>query len=83
MLNIFQKAWQKLRQNHLLMMAICCLIPIILIIGLLSLFKGSSDYWFWLIILLCPISHIWMMKGHKHSNSDKHEMTGDNKINKD
>lgn len=48
------------------MMALCCLIPIALIIGLLSLFKGSSDYWPWLIILLCPLMHLFIMKGHGH-----------------
>jgi len=66
MLKIF---WQKIKQNHLLMMALCCLIPIILIIGLLSLFEGSSKYWTWLIILLCPLMHIFMMRGHKNDDS--------------
>ena len=50
-------------------MAICCLAPVILIIAFLSLYKGSSNYWIWLIILLCPLLHIFVMRGHKHDNT--------------
>ena len=57
--------WQKIKQNHLLLMAICCLAPIVLFVDVLSFFKASSDYWIWLIILLCPLMHILMMRGHK------------------
>lgn len=46
-------------------MAVCCLAPVILVISFISLYKGSSNYWVWLIILLCPLVHIFMMKGHK------------------
>lgn len=55
------------------MMAICCLVPIALLVGILSFFKASNDYWAWLIILLCPLMHIWMMKGHKHSEAGEEE----------
>ena len=50
-------------------MAVCCLVPVILVIGFLSLYKGNSSYWTWLIILLCPLLHILMMKGHNHHHS--------------
>lgn len=45
-------------------MVLCCIAPLILIIGFLAFFKGSS-YWVWLIILLCPLLHIFIMRGHK------------------
>ncbi len=57
--------WQKIKQNHLLMMVVCCVVPIVLVIGLFSLFK-VGNYWIWLIILLCPLMHFFMMKGHGH-----------------
>lgn len=43
----------------------------ILIIGLLSWLRGSN-YFVWLIILLCPILHIWMMRWmmKKHRDDD-------------
>ena len=47
-----------------MVIAICCLSPIILIIGTLSLYKGDGNYWLWLIILICPLSHIFMMGEH-------------------
>ena len=60
-----------MRKNHFLLMALCCLAPIILVVGFLSLFKGSSNSWFWLIVLLCPLLHIIIMRGHKHGEVSK------------
>ncbi len=57
--------WQKIKRNHLLLMTLYCGVPIALIIGFLILFKSGSD-WTWLLILLCPLMHIFMMRGHKH-----------------
>lgn len=65
---MFKNIWKKIRQNHLLLMAICCLAPVILAIGFISLYKGSSNYWVWLIILLCPFLHILMIRGHKQES---------------
>jgi len=45
-------------------MALCCLAPLALIIGFSAFFRGG-DYWAWLIILLCPVLHILIMRGHK------------------
>ena len=53
-----------MKQKHLLLMALCCLAPIALVIGFLAFFKGGSSYWVWLIILLCPVLHFWMMRQH-------------------
>lgn len=50
-------------------MALCCLAPIVLIIGFFAFFKSGSNYWIWLIILLCPVLHILMMRGHKENES--------------
>lgn len=61
--------WSRVRQNHLLVVVLCCVVPIVLIVGFLALFKGSSDYWIWLIILLCPLIHLFMMRGHKHEDN--------------
>jgi len=57
----------KMKQKHLLLMALCCLAPLALIIGFSAFFRGGSSSWVWLIILLCPVLHFWMMKGHQEA----------------
>lgn len=65
-----ESLWQKIRENRFLLMVLCCLIPIT-IIGVLS-WVNRGNYWVWLIILLCPLMHIWMM-GHKHNEFCSHQ----------
>lgn len=55
-------------------MILCCVVPIVLAIGFLGLFKSSGSL-AWLFILLCPLMHIFMMKGHKHN--ENHEKDND------
>lgn len=76
---MLKNLWQKMKQNHLLMMVLCCLMPIVLIIGYSSLFKNSSNY-SWLIILLCPLMHIFMMRGHGQNNSCDHKTSKKNEL---
>ena len=60
----------KIKQNHFLAMALCCAIPIIGILALsASGFLGSWAYF--LVILLCPLGHIFMMRG-MHSSHAEH-----------
>ena len=58
----------KIKQNHALAMILCCAIPIVGILTLSSLgILGSWGYF--ALILLCPLGHIFMMRGmHSHSN---------------
>lgn len=68
--------WQKIKQNHFLLLIICCLAPVVIILGLTFLLKGGGKSWFWLLVLLCPLLHIWLMKavvGDKHSHGDVNE----------
>ena len=62
----------KLKQNHLLLMILCCLILIALIISFLVFFK-ESNYLIWLVFLLCLLMHIFMMRGHKHDEFCNHK----------
>ena len=70
-----KKLIQKIKNNHLLVMLICCAIPIILLIVLISFFKIDNKYLVWSLILLCPIIHYFMMKdmhkNHKYTNKSK------------
>ena len=60
---------QKLKaiwHNHTLMMVLCCAIPLALLGVFYAL--GYSSYAVWLVILLCPLLHFMMMRGHGHGD---------------
>ena len=58
---------EKIKKNHALAMILCCGIPIV---GIMALsFLGILGSWgYYALILICPLGHLWMMRG-KHSNS--------------
>ena len=66
--NIFKK----IKQNHWLMMVICCLVPLITLIAVVYIFGLDNKYLFWFILLLCPILHYFMMRNmHKKHKKDQ------------
>lgn len=77
---MLKEIWQKIKRNHWLLMALCCLAPILIVFIVLPLFRGNNGSWIWLIILLCPLSHIFMMRGHGHDeNCEKEKEEADKK----
>ena len=69
----FKELHDNIKNNHAIMMVLCCGIPLLLLFAAGYLFGISKSYLYWFIILLCPLMHIWMMK----------EMHGDKKDGKD
>jgi len=60
----------KLKQNHSLAMVLCCAIPIIGILALSA--SGVLGSWaYFLVILLCPLGHIFMMRGMHSSHIEQ------------
>lgn len=55
--------------RHMLLMLLCCLIPIGLILAV-SIFAPSlgqlSALLPYALVLLCPLLMLWMMRGHGH-----------------
>ncbi|OGD84641.1 hypothetical protein A2696_03820 [Candidatus Curtissbacteria bacterium RIFCSPHIGHO2_01_FULL_41_13] len=54
----------KLFKNHGLLMIIGCLVPIFAI-GLFALFGVSQKSLFILLVLACPLGHLFLMRGHE------------------
>lgn len=63
-----------MKKSHMWMMILCCLIPIA---GLAAIYLFNiplSNVLFYGMVLLCPLSHLLMMKfmGHEHSSAEPH-----------
>ena len=53
------KIWNEIKSSHMAQMAVCCLLPVVLIFGLQLL--GFTGFWvFGLAIAVCIGSHITM-----------------------
>ncbi|HEX9388486.1 MAG TPA: hypothetical protein VF918_19330 [Anaerolineales bacterium] len=66
-----------MKKSHMWLMILCCLIPVVGVV-LVSFFKVPlNNVLFYGMILLCPLSHLLMMRfmGHDHSSEEhtKHQ----------
>jgi hypothetical protein len=64
-------------KKHLLIMIACCLVPVIAL-GAIFLFKVPVNQVLYIgLILVCPLSHLLMMKfmGHGEGQEHSHHVT--------
>ena len=61
---------EKIKNNHMLMMIICCALPLIVLFIAVRYLNLSNSYPYWFVLLLCPLSHYFMMK-HMHKDGKK------------
>lgn len=61
-------------KHHMLFMILACLIPMLLLFGAFQFFNLKNTNYVWLIMLLCPLLHVFMMKDmHKNHSGDSGE----------
>ena len=65
--------FNKIKHNHGLMMIICCATPLVILILAIYFLGVSNKYIFWLVILLCPLMHFFMMKYMHEDNKNGEE----------
>jgi len=78
-INNLQKEKSVYNNNHMLKMALACIIPLLLIL-LLPLFGFPKGWSSGLAIGLMILMHFWMMKGHLGHSS--HQSERKNKLSK-
>jgi uncharacterized membrane protein len=63
-----------MKKSHMLLMLLCCLIPVIGLTAVYFFKVPLSNVLLYGMLLLCPLSHILMMKfmGHDHSSAEQH-----------
>lgn len=63
-----------MKKSHLWIMILCCLIPIVALAAVLLFKIPLSSVLLYGLILLCPLSHLLMMKymRHDHSSTEPH-----------
>ncbi len=67
----------KARQNHLLVMLVCCLAPIAVVYVGVTYLGWSRSILLWSVLLLCPLSHILLMRGHGGHDHGRHDRGDD------
>jgi len=62
-----------MKKSHMWLMILCCLIPIAGIAAVYLFNIPVSSVIFYGLILLCPLSHLLMMKFMDHDHSPGHQ----------
>ncbi|HLD15995.1 MAG TPA: DUF2933 domain-containing protein [Candidatus Nanoarchaeia archaeon] len=71
------KDWiEKIKHNHLVMMILCCGIPLLVIYSLGYFFDLDRRYTFWSFLVICGLMHYFMMKHMHGDHKDKKEKGG-------
>ncbi|MBS3125277.1 DUF2933 domain-containing protein [Candidatus Woesearchaeota archaeon] len=59
-----QTIWEKIKNNHAAHLILFCLLPLLAIFIAIQFFGVKRSYLIWIVLLLCPLSHYFMMRKH-------------------
>ena len=64
-----------MKKSHIWMMILCCLIPVVGLVAVYFFKIPLNNVLFYGMVLLCPLSHLLMMKfmGHDHASAEQHQ----------
>jgi uncharacterized membrane protein len=64
-----------MKKSHMWIMILCCLIPVVGLTAVYFFKVPLSNVLLYGMILLCPLSHLLMMRfmGHDHGESESHD----------
>lgn len=54
--------------RRLLLMAVCCVVPLLFLAAAVSFLGLDGKYVTWAVLLLCPLMHIFLMRGMHNGN---------------
>ncbi len=60
-----------IRRNHMLLMVVGCVAPLLLITATSVFNIPLSTVGIFIVMLLCPLSHVFMMRGMGHGNQSE------------
>jgi len=52
------------------LMSLCCILPLLAVMYFIHQGDTSSSPFFWILILLCPLMHLFMHRNMKHGNEN-------------
>lgn len=63
-----------MKKSHMWLMILCCLIPVVGLVAVYFFKVPLNNVLFYGMVLLCPLSHLLMMKfmGQDHAPNEEH-----------
>lgn len=65
-----------MKKSHILIMILCCLIPMLALAAIFIFNVPINTVLLVFVVLLCPLSHLFMMRFMRHDEGHTHHQAG-------